>query len=98
MFTGFSRDDTTCAAGDRKLPSQFRRKLRTALKTVRVSNGRDTPASLVRAPLVRMSWQEMQESVPVPDRRVSENRRSPSASLRGSAAGGAGIGVIGSWS
>src|SRR5262249_59202247 len=96
ICAGFSSDDAACAAGDRKLPSQFNRKFRTALKTVRVSNGRDTVPSLGRAPLVRMSWQDEQASVPLSDRRGSENRRSPSASLFGSATGGWGTAEIGS--
>src|SRR5215469_6429547 len=96
MCTEFSSDDTTCSAGERKLPSQFSRKFRTALKIVGVSNGQDTVPS-GRAPLALMSWQVEQERLPPPDRRGSENRRLPSASLSGSAAGAAGIGEIGSW-
>src|SRR6266545_6566716 len=97
-FTEFSSDDTTCAAGDRILPSQFSLKFKTALKIVGVSNGRDTVPLFDRAPLVRRSWQDEQVSVPSADRRGSENRRSPSESLSGSASGGGGIGLIGSWS
>src|SRR5215472_17606660 len=43
-----------------------------------------------------MSWQDEQDSVPLEDRRGSENRRSPSASLFGSATGGWGTAEIGS--
>src|ERR1700733_916726 len=103
MFAGFSSDDSACAARAWKLPSQFRRKLSAALKTVGVSKGAFDPswATVLRpavAPLVCRSWQDEHESWPSPDRRGSLNRRSPSASFSGSAPGGGGIGVIGSWS
>jgi len=53
---------------------------------------------LPSAPLVWMSWQEMQARDPSRDKRGSAKRRSPRASFRGSAAGGGGTGVIGSCS
>src|ERR1700733_11468225 len=103
MFAGFSSDDSACAARAWKLPSQFRRKLSAALKTVGVSKGAFDPswATVLRpavAPLAGRSWQDEHESWTSPDRRGSLNSRSPSASFSGSAAGGGGIGVIGSWS
>src|ERR1700746_952043 len=93
-LAGFSSEDSACAASERKLPSQLSLKLREALKTVRVSN--ESEALLAAAPLVRMLWQDEQESFPFADKRGSLKRRSPSASLSGSATGGCGIGVIGS--
>jgi len=65
-----------------------------------VSSDPSIPLSsgLVVAPLVWMSWQEMQARDPSADNRGSAKSRSPRASFRGSTAGGAGTGVIGSCS
>src|SRR5262249_35210074 len=48
------------------------------------------------APLLWTSWQDEQACVLSLDRRGSSKRRPPKETLRGSAAGGGGTGVIGS--
>ena len=90
-----------CSSRVRKFPSQLRRKLSAALKTVGILNVITEPSRAVRslllsAPLLCMSWQDEQVSVPSCDRRGSAKSRSPRASFRGSAGGGRGTGVIGS--
>src|SRR5215469_17842381 len=101
MRSAPSRLASACASSVRNLPSQPRRKLSAALKTVGVLKGTSDPSRalsrrFVSAPLVRMSWQDTQARDPSPDKRGSAKRRSPRASFNGSASGAGGIGVIGS--
>jgi hypothetical protein len=52
---------------------------------------------LASAPFVWISWHDEQAREPSRDKPGSANRRSPRESFSGSAAGGGGKGVIGSW-
>src|SRR5690348_13976898 len=100
MLLGFSIDASACAVSVRKPPSQSSRKLSEALNALSVSSGGlplpgEAPAgpflaARPPAPLVRRSWQDEQAKSPFADSRTSLNRRSPSARLRGSTAGGGG--------
>src|SRR5260370_42166838 len=85
----------------RSFPSEPRRKLSVALKTVRVLNGRLEPSRpmscrFVLAPLLPISWHDEQLRELSRDKRGSPNRRSPSLTFPGLIGGGSGMGVIGS--
>src|ERR1700722_18632172 len=103
MWVEFSNEDSIWPSSVRKLPSQFNRKLSAALNTVSVLSSGSGPSGVVvfrppSAPLVWTSWQDEQANAPSWDKRRSWKSCSPSATFRGSEAGGGGIGVMGSWS
>src|SRR5262249_8083006 len=101
MILGLRSVCSACFSNERKVPAQFRRKLKTALKSVGVLSESGSPSGVTSralpvAPFVRISWHDQQERVLSRDRRRSLNNRSPSARRSESWAGMAGIGVIGS--
>src|SRR5262245_22913561 len=101
MILGLRSVCSACFSNERKFPSQFRRKLKAALKSVGVLSASGRPSgvtsrTLPLAPFVRISWHDQQERVLSCDRRRSLNNRSPSARRTESWAGMTGIGVIGS--
>jgi hypothetical protein len=85
----------------RIFPSQPKRKLSEALKTVGVLSGRLEPSKPLSwlsllAPFVLRSWHEAQLRELPRDRRGSANRRSPSLTFEASIGRGSGTGVMGS--
>src|SRR6266702_7576312 len=101
MICGLTSDAVTSVSTERYLPSQPKRKLSAELKTVSVLSdssapSRPTSCRFVLAPFVPRSWHDEQLLELSTDKRASLNRRSPSLTFRGSIAGGAGMGVMGS--
>ena len=65
MILGLRSVCSACLSSERKFPSQFRRKLRAALKSVGVLSESGRPSgvtswALALAPFVRVSWHDQQ--------------------------------------